>query len=500
MPELTQSKIVEQRLTQQGLEQSLWKAADILRGAVRPERYGNYMLPLLFFKRLSDVWTDEYQLALKKYQSSDAAKQRFVHRFVIPDGCLWDDVRKETKNLGQRLNNTLEKIVKSNPELEGVLNRTDFNKQEEIPQDRLIKLFEHFSANKLGREYVAPDLLGNAYEYLLKQFNELAPQRAGEFYTPREVVKLMVQILDPDEGDEIYDPCCGSGGMLIFSYYHLASKGKDPRKIFTYGQEINGDTWAIAKTNIMLHGMEAEIHQGDSFADPKFLDGGGLKKFDIAITNPMWNQDGYKELEENDRFNRFTLGVTPNGSADWGWIQHLLVSTMPDGRMGIVLDQGALFRGGAEGEIRKKVLDKDLVECVVALPEKLFYNTGAPGCLIFLNKNKHASRKGKVLFIFGGNDFEKLKAMNRLRDVDIAKIVSTHQQFADLSKFSKAASLDEIKENDFNLSVARYVDVFEEDEEVDVSQTWKELKTLESERQTIENKLSSYLKELGYER
>jgi type I restriction enzyme M protein len=497
---MAQQRIVEQKLTQQGLEQSLWKAADILRGAVRPERYGNYMLPLLFFKRLSDVWIDEYELALKKYKNPDAARQKFVHRFVIPDGCLWDDVRKETRNLGQSLNNVLEKIVKSNPELEGVLNRTDFNKQEEIPQDRLIRLFEHFSANKLGKENAAPDLLGNAYEYLLKQFNELAPQRAGEFYTPREVVRLIVQILDPDEGDEIYDPCCGSAGMLIFSYYHLASKGKNPRKIFTYGQEINGDTWAIAKTNVMLHGMEAEIHQGDSFADPKFLDGGGLKKFDIAITNPMWNQDGYKELEENDRFNRFTFGVTPNGSADWGWIQHLLASTKPNGRMGVVLDQGALFRGGAEGGVRKKVVDKDLVECVVALPEKLFYNTGAPGCLIFLNKNKPSDRKGKVLFIYAASGFEKLKNMNMLNDEHITTIVNTCREFANVPKFAKAVPLAKIGENDYNLSVTRYVDAFEADEQVDVGQVWKELKRLESERHETENKLSSYLKELGYER
>ncbi len=497
---MAQKKIVEEKLSQQELEQSLWKAADILRGAVKPEKYGNYMLPLLFYKRLSDVWLEEYEQALKKYKKPEAAKQKFVHKFVIPEECLWDDVRKETKNLGQRLNNVLEKIVKANPELEGVINRADFNKQEEIPHDRLIKLFEHFSQYKLENGFVAPDVLGNAYEYLLKQFNELAPQRAGEFYTPRDVVKLMVQVLDPDEGDEIFDPCCGSGGMLILSHYHLANKGKNPKKLFLYGQEINVDTWAIAKTNVMLHDMEAEIHQGDSMADPKFLEGGGLKKFDIAITNPMWNQDGYKELMENDRFNRFAYGIASNSSADWGWIQHLLASTKPTGRMGIVLDQGALFRGGVEGEARKKVLEKDLIECVVALPEKLFYNTGAPGCLIFLNKNKPAGSKGKVLFVYAANDFEKLKNMNRLRDEDIVKIVSAYQKFADVPKFSKVVSLDKVKENDYNLSVTRYVDVFEEDEQVDVSQTWKELKKLESDRQEIESKLSSYLRELGYGR
>ena len=342
---VSQQKLVAEKLTQQELEQFLWKAADILRGAVRPERYGTYMLPLLFFKRLSDVWIEEYEQALQKYKSKEAAQQKFVHRFMIPEECFWADVRKETKNPGQRLNTVLEKIAKSNPELEGVINRTDFNQQEEIPQDRLIKLIEHFSQYTLGNTIMPADILGNAYEYLLKQFNEIAPQRAGEFYTPREVVKVMVHILSPCEGDEVYDPCCGSGGMLILSYYHLASQGKDTKKLFLYGTELNAETWAMAKMNVALHDMEADIKQGDTLADPKFLEGAGLKEFDIAITNPMWNQDGYREIIENDKLGRFDYGTPPDSAADWGWIQHMLASLKPNGRMGIVLDQGALFRG-----------------------------------------------------------------------------------------------------------------------------------------------------------
>jgi type I restriction enzyme M protein len=495
-----QTKLTEEKLAQNGLESFLWKAADILRGAVRPEKYGDYMLPLLFFKRLSDVWTEEYEQALEKYKNQAAAKQKFVHRFIIPEGCLWNDTRKQTREVGQRLNNVLEKIVKSNPELEGVLNRTDFNRQEEIPQDRLVKLIEHFSQYKLGNHSVPPDVLGNTYEYLLKQFNELAPQRAGEFYTPREVVKVMVEILDPDEGDEVYDPCSGSGGMLIVSHHHLANKGKDPKKLFLYGQEINPDTWTIAKMNVTLHDLFAEIRQGDTMADPKFLDGAGLRKFDIALANPMWNQDGYKEVMQNDRFGRFDYGIPPNSAADWGWIQHMLASLKPKGRMGIVLDQGALFRAGAEGEIRKKALEDDLIECAVALPEKIFYNTGAPGCLIFLNKKKPADRKGKVLFVYAGKDFEKLKNMNRLREEDIGKIVDAYRKFVDIPKYAKVVSSERIRENDCNLSVTRYVDVFEGDEQVDVAKVWQELKSLEDSRLATEEKLKTYLTELGYER
>ena len=496
----TQSRLTEEKLSLSDLESLLWKAADILRGAVRPEKYGDYMLPLLFYKRLSDVWIEEYEQAIKKYKNQEAAKQRFVHRFTIPNGCFWNDIRKETKNVGQKLNNTLEKIVKSNSELENVLNRTDFNKQEEIPQDRLIKLVEHFSQFKVGNQNVSADMLGNAYEYLLKQFNELAPQRAGEFYTPREVIKVMVEILNPSEGDEVYDPCCGSGGMLIVSHDHLIEKSKDPDKLFLYGQEINPDTWAIAKMNVALHDLEAEISHGDTLADPKFLEGALLKKFDIAVANPMWNQDGYREVIQNDRLNRFGYGIPPNGAADWGWIQHMLTSLKSDGRMGIVLDQGALFRGGAEVEIRQKIIEEDLVECVVGLPEKIFYNTGAPGCLIFLNKTKTAESKSKILFIWAAKGFEKLKNMNKLRDESIEKIVDVHTQFTTIPKYSRLVSLDEIKENGHNLSIARYVDVSDEEERVDVSQVWIELKNLETERQEAESKLVSYLKELGYER
>jgi type I restriction enzyme M protein len=493
-----QTRLFGEKFTPEDCDQLIWKAADILRGAVRPERYGSYLLPLMFFKRLSDVYLEEYEALLRKYGDKEIAKRKF-HRFTIPDGCLWEDIRQQSQNIGQKLNDTLAKIAKANPELDGVINRTDYNKQEELPRDRLIRLIEHFSHTKMGNKDVQPDVLGSCYEYVLKKFNEEAPQRAGEFYTPREVVMTMVEILDPDEGDEVYDPCCGSGGMLIVSHYHLINKGKDPKKLFLYGQEINVDTWAMAMMNVMLHDMEAEIHQGDSFADPRLIEGSELKRFDIVIANPMWNQDGYKRLMETDRFGRFVYGVAPESSADWGWIQHMLASLKPNGRMGIVLDQGALFRGGAEGEIRRKVVDKDLVECVVSLPEKIFYNTGAPGCLIFLNKNKPQGRRGKVLFVYAAKGFEKLKNMNRLRDEDIEKIVEAYRSFKDVPNYCKVVDVDAIRKNDFNLSVTRYVDVFDEEETIDVAKVWGELKALEGEREAIEMKVREYLRELGYE-
>jgi type I restriction enzyme M protein len=495
-----QRKLVEEPLTQQELESWLWKAADILRGAVKPERYSSYILPLLFFKRLSDVYREEYDEALQKYKSEKVAKQSFVHKLAdIPSGCLWNDVRKETRDVGGKLNGILGEIARTNPELDGVINRTDFNKPEEIPPDRLLKLIEHFSQKNLGNKKVPADILGNAYEYLLKQFNEEAPARAGEFYTPREVVKTMVEILDPDEGSEVYDPCAGTGGMLIVSHYHLLSKKKEPKKLFLYGQEINAETCATARMNIILHGLEAEIRQGDTMSDPKFLEGNSLRKFDFVLANPMWNQDGYRDVMENDRLGRFAYGVAPASSADWGWIQHMLASLKPTGRISVVLDQGALFRGGAEGRIREKVVEDDLVECIVVLPEKIFYNTPAPGCLIFFNKNKPENRRERILFIYAGKGFEKLKNMNRLRHEDIAAIVSSQSKFADVPKYAKVVSLDKIRDNEYNLSVGRYVDVFEEEQPVDVSQVWRELNKLEAERSKLDETLTRYLLELGYE-
>ena len=494
--------IVVGKVTLPQLERFLWKAADILRGAVEAPDYKHYILPLLFFKRLSDVYLEEHEELLEKYGDEEIARE--LHTLKIPEGCFWGDVRKVGKNVGEKLNDALDRVAKANPELlEGVINRTDFNAPDRLPPGRLFKLIEHFSTLKLGNRNVEPDVLGRVYEYLIRQFALLEARKGGEFYTPREVVRALVKILDPHGGDEVYDPCCGSGGMLVYSHHHLKEKGEDPKKLFLYGQELNVFIWAIAKMNIILHDMEADIHHGDTFTDPKFLEpDGSLKKFHIVIANPMWNQDGYRDAMESDKFRRFTYGIAPNNSADWGWIQNMLASLKLNGRMGIVLDRGSLFRGGSEGKIRKKVVEEDLVECLIHLPEKIFYNTGAPGCLLILNKSKAEERKGKVLFIYAEQDYGKhdeLKRMNKLREQDIEEIVNAYQEFTDIPKYAKVASLDEIRENDYNLSVTRYVDVFEEEEQVEIPEVLQELKNLDSERLMVEEKLKGYLGELGHE-
>jgi len=495
----TKSGLDNGLMSREALGSWLWGAADILRGAVSADDYGDFVLPLLFYKRLSDNYSFEYGQRLEKYKDEKVARDDMFYRVVVPDGCLWEDVRKTATNVGSKLNDVLNSIAKANPRLDRVINRTDFNNPNAIPEERLVRLIEHLNQKNLGNGKVSPDVLGDGYEYLLKKFNEVAPTRAGEFYTPREVVKVLVGCLKPEEGMEVYDPCCGSGGMLIESYYCLKEQGMDPKKLFLYGQEINDDTWAIAKMNEFLHDMEAEIVQGDTFVNPKFLDENGLKRFDLVIANPMWNQKGFKQYQEDDQYGRFQYGVSNNSSADWGWIQHMLASLKAKGRMGVVLDQGALFRGGAEGRIRKGALEDDLIECVVALPEKLFYNTGAPGCLIFLNKDKREERKDKILFIYAAERYEKIGAMNVLGDEDIENIIDTFMDFADVEKYSRVVGLNEVEENDWNLSVNRYVDIFDPPEPVDIVNVWDQLKELENQRQEPSEKLTTYLRALGNE-
>lgn len=486
--------------TRAGLGVELWKAADILRGAVSPDKYDVYVLPLLFYKRLSDVYVDEYEKALAEFKDEEIAKSEMFHRVVMPEGCLWEDLRKVSVDVGGRLNGILAEIAQANPELDRVINRTDFNDSTQIPEERLLRLIELFSRHNLSNGNVSPDMLGDSYEYLLKKFNEVAPTRAGEFYTPREVIQVLVGCLVPEEGMSVYDPCVGSGGMLIEASKFVEDHGGDPRQLFLFGQELNDDTAAMAKMNMFLHSLEAEIVQGDTFVNPKFLtESGELREFDLVLANPMWNQKGFKAYQEDDQFGRFKYGVTTNSSADWGWIQHMLASLKHDGRMGIVLDQGALFRGGAEGKIRQAVLREDLIECIVALPEKLFYNTGAPGCLIFLNKAKSEERRGKVLFIYAAEEYDKLSNMNQLQPVNIERIVETYQDYVDSDKYSRVVELSEVKENDYNLSVTRYVDIFDPPEPIDIQKVWNKLKKLEKQRKETTQKLETYLKELGYE-
>lgn len=501
---------VGEKLTRNDIEGLLKKAADLIRTRVDYK----FILILLFLKRISDKWEIEFEEAkkealkagLSEAEAKDEARNPDYHYFNLPEEYLWENIRKDVANLPESLSKALKKIVELNPELKDVVDRADFiqftTSRENF--EILRQLIELFSEKKL--HHVSPDVLGDAYEWVLRYF---APQKAkeGEVYTPREVIQLLVEILDPKPKESVYDPACGSGGMLVTSYKHVEeSHGEqEAKKLFLYGQEANPTTFALCKMNLYIHDIrDVQISYGDTLLFPKFKEGDSLKQFHVVIANPPWNQDGYDEntLKKGDYWRqRFNLGFSPRQSADWAWIQHMLASARDDtGKVGIVIDNGCLFRGGKERSIRATILDSDLIECVILLPEKLFYNTGAPGAIIILNKNKPAKRKNKVLFINASQEFEQhpeVRKLNRLGEEHIEKIKNAYKDFKEADGFSRIVSLDEIKQNDYNLNVTLYVFPQEEVEEIDVKKEWEDLKDVEKELDEIENKIRVFLKEVG---
>jgi type I restriction enzyme M protein len=353
---------------------------------------------------------------------------------------------------------------------------------------------------------VPSDILGDAYEWLLRYF---APQKAkeGEVYTPREVINLIVDMLDPKPEESVYDPACGSGGMLIASYRHIAkARGKDEAdRLFLFGQEANHKTLALARMNLYIHDIKnARLSHGDTLLYPKYKEAKGVEQFDVVIANPPWNQDGYEEevLKKGEFWkDRFRYGYTPKQSADWAWIEHMVSSAKEDtGRVGVVIDNGCLFRGGREGAIRAAVLEADLIEAVLLLPEKLFYNTGAPGAIVVLNRNKPEERKEKILFINASREFEQhpeVRKLNRLGEGQIEKIVAAYRDFKEEEGFARIVDTESIREkHNYNLNVTLYVFPETEREEIDIDKEWKEIKSLDREIDMVTQKIEGYLKEL----
>ena len=486
------------------LESHLWESANILRGSIDAADYKNYIFGLLFLKRLSDVFEEEAErieneTGNKKVAWSDPDE----HEFFVPEKARWDHIKARTQNLGEILNKANEALEERNTAtLEDVLTATDFNDKDRLPDVVLSKLIVHFSKIRLRNEDLSePDILGRAYEYLIGQFADDAGKKGGEFYTPKEVVTLLVEILDPQERMRICDPACGSGGMLIQSVYHLRDQKQNPRNISLFGQERNISTWAICKMNMLLHGLSSgRLEKGDTLRAPKLLtEGGKLMEFDVVIANPPFSLKnwGYEEAQ-HDPYRRFRFGIPPKGYGDYAFVQHMTATLNHKGRAGIVLPHGALFRGGAEGKIRKGILEEDLLEAVIGLPANLFFGTGIPACLFIMNRNKDKERRGKVFFLYGANDYQEGKNQNRLRKEDIEKIVHAYREYRTVEKYCRPATLDEIRANDHNLNITRYVDVTQEEEAIDVQKVLDELSKLKEERSVVEKKMNAFLKELGY--
>lgn len=485
------------------LKKHLWKSADILRGYIDAADYKNYIFGLLFLKRISDVFKEEANRIIKEIGDEKIAyRDRDYHDFFVPQKASWDYLKTLTHDIGEAINKANDLLEEENSEsLEEVLSAVDFNDKDRLPDHILSQLIHHFSQISLGNQNLErPDILGDAYEYLIAQFASSAGKKGGEFYTPKEVVELLVKILDPKEGMRVCDPACGSGGMLIQTVQHLKDKGQNPKNTSLYGHEINVGTWAICKMNLLLHGLKnAKIERTDTLRDPKLLIQGQLMKFDIVIANPPFSLKnwGYEQAQ-NDAYRRFRFGIPPKGYADYAFVQHMLASIHTSGKVGIVLPHGALFRSGAEGKIRKGIVEEDLIEAVIGLPPKLFYGTSIPACLLVLNKNKPLERQGKVFFLYGANDYMEGKKQNKLREEDIEKIVLSFRDYRTVSKYCRPVTRSEIQENEYNLNITRYVDTSDEEEIIDIQKTLNELKSLKKKYEESEDKVFMYLRELNY--
>lgn len=492
------------KLTLPQLESFLWKSADILRGKIDSSDYKKYIFGLLFYKRMSDVWDEEFNAVMKEYDDKDIARADYNHRFQVPKDCRWEKITEQAENIGQKLNDIFDKLTNANsPKLDKIFDDLDFANKDRFPNETLQRLINHFSQYNFGNTYISSDLLGDAYEYLIKQFAADAGKKGGEFYTPREVEKVIVGILKPHQKDHIYDPTVGSGGFLLEAYDYLKQKSgeKIAKTLYLYGQEQNLATFAIAKINMFLHGLDsADIRRGDTLANPQFLNQqGGLQTFDIVVANPPYSIKDYEWEAFKNKFGRLEgYDAPPEKNADYAFVLHIIKSMNTNGRAGIVLPHGVLTRGNAEARIREQILKNDLVEAIVALPSKLFYGTGIPAVVVILNKNKAEDKKNKVLIIDAEKDFQEGKNQNTLRPADINKIVKAFNGYEDIDKYARVVALKDIEEKDFNLNIREYIDSSEEDEVIDVKKVRSEIASLKKELSKADALVEKYLDELNY--
>ena len=453
----------------QDLYNFLFEACNILRGPVSQDNFKDYITPILYYKRISDVYDEETQSALEESGGDkEYAALPEQHRFDIPEGCHWKDIRERTENLGAAIVGAMRGIELANPDtLYGVLSMFSSQKwtnKQNLTDGKIRDLIEHLSTRKLGNKDYPADLMGDAYEILLKKFADDSKAQAGEFYTPRSVVQLLIRILDPKPGESVYDPACGSGGMLIEAVHHMNHSNLCCGKIF--GQEKNVTNAAIAKMNLFLHGAaDFNIMQGDTLREPKILAGGELAKFDCVIANPPFALEKWGSVEwSSDKFGRNIWGTPSDSCGDYAWIQHMIKSMGPgNSRMAVVMPQGILFRGNEEGNIRKKLVESDKVEAVVTLGDKLFYGTGLSPCFLIIRNLKPAEHSARILMIDATKILTQKRAQNILSQEDVDRIFQLYTDYKDVEDYAKVVTLDDVKAKEYNLSPNRYVDYHKEE-------------------------------------
>ena len=509
------------------LETWLWNAACVIRGATDAPKFKDFILPLIFYKRLSDVFDDEFAKQVEEFGDEEFAREIIkadhkdarenerppIVRFYIPSEYRWEALRNHPADghLGEFVTEAMREVARLNPQLQGVLDVEDFNErqsgQRTLDDDRLEKLVEVISEHRLGLQDTEPDILGRAYEYLLRKFAEGQGQSAGEFYTPKEVGGLMAKLINPEPYTTVYDPACGSGGLLIkprllFEQTHPDNKSQAPQ---IYGQELTPTTYAMAKMNAFLHDfIGAELRIGDTFLNPRFVgNNSALQRFDYVLANPMWNQKEYDDtFYANDNWNRFTYGVAPSSSADWAWVQHIHASLKETGRAAIVLDTGAVSRGSGskqtnrERAIRKAFVENDLIEGVILLPENLFYNTSAPGIILLLNRSKSEERENQILLINLSKHFVNQKPKNVLTDDGIDMATEVYQAWESREKLSSVITLEDAQKTDYNLSPSQFVDIGDKVEHRPVPEILSDLTEARIAREKADKALEGVLSRL----
>jgi len=500
--------MTKQKFTQEQLNKTLWDAADSSRVALDGGVYKDYVLVMLFYKYLSDLFKNQEEKFKKRFGGASRVQDKLrTGRFYLPTRTSFDYIYSiiEQDNIGEELNKVLAKIEDQNKEkLEGILTSLDFNSENTLGKlDQRNKMIRHLihDFHKIDLSEVEDDIIGNSYMYLIGQFGSQAGKKAGEFFTVKCVAELLAKLAEPKEGDRICDPACGSGGLLLLAGEEIEKQGS--RNYALYGQESTGSTYQLARMNMFLHGRDsARIEWGDTLNNPLLVENDKLMKFDLTIANPPFSLKKWgAENAEGDKYNRFWRGVPPKDKGDFAFISHMVEVAKPKtGRVAVIVPHGVLFRGGAEGKIRQAMLEENIIDAVVGLPAGLFQTTGIPVAILIIDRSREKGganeKKKDILFIEASKQFVPGKAQNSMSEENIKKIFSTYKNRKAISKFSRVVKFNKIKENDFNLNITRYVDTFEEEEEIDISANLKELAKIDPEIKKLEKDMNKKLKEL----